>query len=70
MPTRELLTVAMLAALGGCEAQLRGHVQGNANVGNDRTVLVALVTQLVPWIGYPRALNALTVVNEVLAEGR
>ena len=33
-PTRELLTFAMLAALGGCEPQLAGHVAGNRNVGN------------------------------------
>jgi len=65
-PTRELLTFAMLAALGGCEAQLRGHIRGNANVGNDKFVLVAAITQLVPWIGYPRSLNAVAVVNEVL----
>ena len=28
LPTRELLTFAMLAALGGCEPQLKGHVAG------------------------------------------
>jgi 4-carboxymuconolactone decarboxylase len=70
IPTRELLTFALLTALGGCEAQLRGHTRGNANVGNGRTVLVATITQLVPWIGYPRCLNALAVVNEVLPGGQ
>jgi 4-carboxymuconolactone decarboxylase len=54
----------MLAALGGCEAQLAGHVAGNLGVGNDRAVLVSTITQLVPFIGYPRALNALRVINE------
>jgi len=68
VPTRELLTFAMLTALGGCESQLRGHIRGNVNVGNDKTVLVATVTQLVPWIGYPRSLNALAVLNEVIPD--
>lgn len=68
LATRELLTFAMLTALGGCESQLRGHVRGNVNAGNDKTVLVAALTQLVPWIGYPRTLNALAVLNEVLPE--
>jgi 4-carboxymuconolactone decarboxylase len=64
--TRELLTFSMLAALGGAEPQLRGHVQGNANVGNGKDLLVAVLTQLLPYIGYPRTLSALACVNEVL----
>jgi 4-carboxymuconolactone decarboxylase len=68
--TRELLTFSMLAALGGAEPQLKGHVQGNLNVGNDREKLVAVVTQLLPFIGYPRALSALSCVNEVIPEAR
>jgi 4-carboxymuconolactone decarboxylase len=54
----------MLAAMGGCEPQLAGHVAGNVAVGNDRVVLVSTLTQLLPFIGYPRTLNALRVVNE------
>ncbi len=68
--TRELLTFSMLAALGGAEPQLKGHIQGNLNVGNDREKLIAVVTQLLPYIGYPRALSALGCVNEVLPEAR
>jgi len=66
--TRELLTFAMLASLGGCESQLRGHIRGNVNVGNDKATLVSVITQLVPWIGYPRSLNALAVLNEVIPD--
>jgi 4-carboxymuconolactone decarboxylase len=65
VPTRELLTLAMLVALGGCEPQVKWHVAANLNVGNDRGALLSVVTQLLPFIGYPRTLNALTVVNEV-----
>lgn len=61
---RELLTFSMLASLGGCEPQLAGHVAGNLSAGNDRQVLVDAVTQLLPFIGYPRTLNALRIVNE------
>jgi len=61
---RELLTFSMLAALGGCESQIAGHVAANLAVGNDRAVLVGTVTQLLPFIGYPRTLNALRVINE------
>jgi 4-carboxymuconolactone decarboxylase len=64
LQTRELLTFAMLVSLGGCEPQVGGHVAANLNVGNDRTVLVDTLTQLLPYIGYPRTLNGLRVVNE------
>jgi 4-carboxymuconolactone decarboxylase len=65
VPVRELLTFAMLAALGGCDAQVRGHVAANLNVGNTRQQLIGVITVLLPFIGYPRALNALAAVNEI-----
>ena len=65
VPTRELLTFAMLVSLGGCEPQVKGHVTANLNVGNDRAVLIDVLTQLLPFIGYPRTLNGLRVVGEV-----
>jgi Uncharacterized homolog of gamma-carboxymuconolactone decarboxylase subunit len=65
VPTRELLTFAMLVSLGGCEPQLAGHIRGNLNVGNDRSILLDVLTQLVPYIGYPRALNGLRVLDEI-----
>lgn len=64
LQTRELLTFSMLASLGGCEPQLAGHVVANLAAGTDRKTLISVVTQLLPFIGYPRALNALRVVNE------
>ncbi|BDG08854.1 carboxymuconolactone decarboxylase family protein [Anaeromyxobacter paludicola] len=64
LDTRELLTLSMLAALGGCEPQLAAHVAANLALGNHRGVLIATLTQLLPFIGYPRTLNALRVVDE------
>jgi len=65
LATRELLTFSMLVALGGCDPQVRGHVAGNINVGNDRARLIAVATQLLPFIGYPRTLNALAAIDEI-----
>lgn len=64
----ELLTFSMILALGGCEPQLKGHIQGNLNVGNDKEILLSTVTQLLPYIGYPRTLNAIACLNEVIPE--
>jgi 4-carboxymuconolactone decarboxylase len=65
VPTRELLTFAMLVSLGGCDPQVRGHVAANLNVGNSRQDLIGVITVLLPFIGYPRTLNALAAINEV-----
>jgi len=65
---RELLTFSMLLTLGGCESQLRSHIQGNLNVGNDKRTLLAVVTQLLPYTGYPRTLNAIACLNEAIPE--
>ena len=65
IPTRELLTFTMLVSLGGCESQVKGHVAANLNVGNDRARLLAVLTQLIPFIGYPRTLNGLRVLDDV-----
>jgi 4-carboxymuconolactone decarboxylase len=35
------------------------------NVGNDRARLIDVLTQLLPFIGYPRTFNALRAVDEV-----
>ncbi len=64
VPVRELITFALLSALGGCDAQVRGHVAGNLNVGNTRQDLLDVLTVLLPFIGYPRTLNALAAINQ------
>ncbi|WP_321437768.1 carboxymuconolactone decarboxylase family protein [uncultured Bacteroides sp.] len=66
--TRELLTFSMLISMGGTESQVKGHILGNVKVGNDKETLLSVTTQLLPYIGYPRTLNALKCLNEVIPE--
>lgn len=61
--TRELLTFAMLVSLGGADPQAKAHAAANLKVGNTRQQLIDVVTVLVPFIGYPRSLNALAAIN-------
>lgn len=62
---RELITFTFIVTLGGCENQLKGHTQGNQVVGNDKEKLISAITVMMPYIGFPRTLNALAVVNEI-----
>ena len=61
---REMITFCFLAAQGGCEPQLVSHAAANLRVGNDKAFLIKIVSQCLPYIGYPRSLNALCCVNE------
>ncbi|TDE88804.1 carboxymuconolactone decarboxylase [Occultella glacieicola] len=65
LPDRELLTLAILVALGGADPQVAAHVRANLRVGNDRALMIAVLTQLLPLVGYPRALNALRALDQV-----
>ena len=68
LKTRELLTLCMLAALGDTESQIKGHIQGNLNIGNDKDTMLAAITQCLPYIGFPRTLNAIKYLNEATAK--
>ncbi len=61
---RELITFCFLSAQGGCEPQLTAHAKGNMNMGNDKDFLIKVVTQCLPYIGYPRSLNAMNCINK------
>ena len=45
------------------DALFPNHV---SRVGNDRARLIDVATQLLPFIGYPRTLNALRAIDEVV----
>ena len=61
---REMITFCFLAAQGGCEPQLTSHAAANMRIGNDKEFLIKIISQCLPYIGYPRSLNALRCVNE------
>ena len=63
---REMLTMAAIASLGGCEPQLKGHIAGNKSVGNTRAQVIGVLTAIHPYIGFPRTLNALACINEIM----
>lgn len=61
---REMITFCYLAAQGGCEPQLISHAAANMKIGNPKSFLIAVISQCLPYIGYPRSLNALRCVTE------
>lgn len=61
---RELITFCFLAAQGGCEPQLISHAAANIRLGNTKEYLMKVISQCLPYIGYPRSLNAVACVEK------
>ena len=61
---RELLTFVVIASMGGCEPQVKAHAAGNIAVGTTRKELIDAIVVMLPFIGFPKSLNALAMVNE------
>jgi 4-carboxymuconolactone decarboxylase len=67
---RELVAISSLATMGGCDPQLETHVHGAFNAGLAEAEIVEAVMTLIPYIGFPRALNAMAVVKRVVEKRR
>ena len=65
LETRELLTFVAIISMGGCDPQARAHAAGNVAVGNDARTLFAAIATCVPYLGFPRSLNAMAAVNNI-----
>ncbi len=67
LKTRELCTVAMLAALGR-EKQLRGHLQGALNNGASEQEVREVLLQVMIYAGWPASLSAFETFEKALQE--
>lgn len=59
---RELITFIAICSIGGCEPQAKAHSAANISVGNTKQLLIEALTTCLPYIGYPRTLNALNCI--------
>ena len=66
--TRSLEVVAMLAALTGRTAQLRSHINGALNHGAAPEEVVETLRMVAVYAGFPAALSAWPVMEDVFAE--
>ena len=61
---REMIAFFFLSAQGGCEPKLMSHAAANIRLGNDKEFLIKIISACIPFIGYPRSLNALRCVKD------
>ena len=65
---REMITLASLLTLGGCETQLDVHINGALNVGITPEKIIEIFMQCIPYTGFPRVLNAVGAAKKVFAD--
>ncbi|MEV2212398.1 carboxymuconolactone decarboxylase family protein [Streptomyces sp. NPDC050997] len=65
---RQLVTLGMLTALGGCEPQLDVHINAALNVGLRPDEIVEALLHAAVYCGMPKSLNATFVAKKVFAE--
>lgn len=65
--SREIATIAALAALGNAQPQLKVHIEAGLNVGLSRQEITEVMIQMAVYAGFPAALNGLFAAKEVFA---
>jgi 4-carboxymuconolactone decarboxylase len=65
---RQLVTISALTTLGGAEPQLEVHVNAGLNVGLSAAEIVEAILHCIPYVGFPRVLNAIFVAKRVFEE--
>src|SRR4051794_25036636 len=64
---RQIANLAALAALGGVEPQLAGHVRTSERIGMSREEIVEVFVHLAPYVGVPKALAGLRAAATAFA---
>ena len=65
---REMITITSLLTQGGCENQLRVHIQPSLNVGLTQEEIIETFIHCAPYVGFPRVLNAIFVAKEIFTD--
>ena len=65
---REMITITSLLSQGGLENQLRVHIQASMNVGLTQEEIVETFIYCIPYVGFPKVLNAIFIAKEIFTD--
>lgn len=65
---REMITITTLLTQGDTANQLRIHIQGALNVGLTREEVVETFVHCLPYVGFPKVLNAISIAKEIFSK--
>ncbi|MBS7576320.1 MULTISPECIES: carboxymuconolactone decarboxylase family protein [unclassified Enterococcus] len=64
---RELITLASLISQGDTGPQLEVHFKASLNVGITQEEIVETLIQCIPYVGFPRVLNATFIAKKIFS---
>mgnify|MGYP001357891554 FL=1 len=64
---REMITITALLVQGDTAPQLDVHINGALNVGLTQKEVIETFIQCIPYIGFPRVLNAISVAKSAFS---
>lgn len=65
---REMITITSLLSQGGLENQLRVHIQASLNVGLTQEEIIETFIHCIPYVGFPKVLNAIFIAKEIFTD--
>lgn len=68
LKSRQLVTVAALAAMGNTSIEFKAHLHGALKLGWKKEELVEALMQIALYAGFPAAIHSLLVAKEVFEE--
>lgn len=68
LKSKEIAVVAALTAMGNAQPQLKVHINGALNTGSSINELKEVILQMSVYSGFPKSINAMNALKEVLGE--
>lgn len=65
---REMITITTLLTQGDTASQLKVHINGALHVGLSKQEIVETFIHCIPYVGFPKVLNAVSIAREVFSE--
>lgn len=65
---RQLFTIVCLTALGDAHQELEVHIASALNVGVKPESVVEAILHCIPYVGFPRAMNAMAIAQSVFSK--
>ena len=65
---RMIVTMTALITQGDCEKELGVHVGSALNVGLEPQEIVEVALHCIPYVGFPRVMNAIGIIRKVFEE--
>lgn len=65
---KEIITLTSLLTAGGCENQLKVHINAALNIKISKEKIIETFIHCIPYVGFPKVLNAVFIAKEIFTK--